>query len=161
MRKRLRLSICLAVAIFASVAVSAGPALAKSVEAGVLKCDVASGWGFVFGSSKDLKCVFTPAGTEETERYSGEIDKYGVDIGYTEGAVILWLVFAPSKDVPAGGLEGTYVGATAAAAAAAGLGANVLLGGGNSIALQPVSISGQRGLNVAAGIGAVKLKAAK
>jgi hypothetical protein len=42
-----------------------------------------------------------------------------------------------------------------------GLGANVLLGGGNSIALQPLSISGQEGLNVAGGIGAITLKAVK
>ena len=157
----LRMSVCLAVGILSALGPSSRPALAEQVQVGVLKCDVASGWGFVFGSSKDLKCVFTRAGANETERYTGEINKYGVDIGYTESGVILWAVFAPSKAVPAGGLQGTYAGATAEVSASVGLGANVLIGGGNSIALQPVSISGQTGLNVAAGIGAVKLKAAK
>jgi hypothetical protein len=160
MRTFSRLSICFAAAALSALALSSPPAQADDIQVGVLKCDVASGWGFVFGSSKDLKCLFTRAGTKETERYTGEIDKFGVDIGYTESGVILWAVFAPSKDVPAGALKGTYAGATAEVTASAGLGANVLVGGGNSIALQPLSISGQQGLNVAAGIGAVKLRPA-
>ena len=41
-----------------------------------------------------------------------------------------------------------------------GLGANVLVGGSNDqIALQPVSIEGMTGLNVAAGFGQITLKA--
>ena len=160
MSTSLRLSICFAVAILAVAGTSSRPAHADEVQVGALKCDVASGWGFVFGSSKDLKCAFTRAGAKESEHYTGEIRKFGVDLGYTESGVILWAVFAPSKDVPVGGLQGTYAGATAEATAAMGLGANVLVGGGNSIALQPVSISGQQGLNVAAGIGVVQLKAA-
>jgi hypothetical protein len=40
-----------------------------------------------------------------------------------------------------------------------GAGANVLVGGfHNSIALQPVSIEGQNGLNVAAGVAELSLK---
>ena len=42
-----------------------------------------------------------------------------------------------------------------------GLGANVLVGGlDKSIALQPLSVEGNKGLNVAAGIGAISLKSA-
>jgi hypothetical protein len=42
-----------------------------------------------------------------------------------------------------------------------GLGANVLVGGlDKSIALQPLSIEGNKGLNVAAGIGSISLKSA-
>jgi hypothetical protein len=52
------------------------------------------------------------------------------------------------------------VGASAAAAAGLGLGANVLLGGSNDqIALQPASVEGIQGLNVAAGFGQITLKA--
>ena len=41
---------------------------------------------------------------------------------------------------------------------AAGLGANVLVGGSSrTVALQPVSVQGQVGLNVAAGIGDLEL----
>ena len=130
------------------------------VKAGLLKCNVSSGWGFIFGSSKDLKCLYSPL-DGAAERYRGEIEKYGIDIGYTQSGVLIWTVFAPTADLQPGALEGNYVGATAEVTAGIGLGANVLLGGGESIALQPLSVSGQEGLNIAAGIGAVNLKSAQ
>jgi hypothetical protein len=50
-------------------------------------------------------------------------------------------------------LAGHYAGPTASAALGVGVGANVLIGGfKKSIALQPVAIETQNGLNVAAGI---------
>jgi hypothetical protein len=58
-----------------------------------------------------------------------------------------------------GVLEGGYGGVTASATVVGGVGANVLVGGfDKSVALQPVSIEGNTGLNVAAGIGALNLK---
>ena len=57
-----------------------------------------------------------------------------------------------------GALAGAYAGATASATVGVGAGANVLVGGFNrSITLQPVSIEGNTGLNVAAGIGEITL----
>ena len=127
------------------------------VKVGTLTCNVASGWGFVFGSTKDLHCTFH--GTKGPEHYTGTISKFGVDIGYTEGGVLVWGVFAPSSDVRAGALEGDYAGATASATVGVGLGANVLIGGlDKSIALQPVSVQGNTGLNLAAGVGVITLK---
>jgi hypothetical protein len=38
-----------------------------------------------------------------------------------------------------------------------GVGANVLFGGGNSISLQPLSIEGNKGVNVAGGIAEMTL----
>jgi hypothetical protein len=131
------------------------------VKVGVLRCDVGSGVGFIFGSSKDVECLYSPGGDKATEKYVGEIKKYGVDIGYSKSGVMVWAVLAPSADVKAGALAGSYAGATAEAAAGAGAGANVLLGGGNSISLQPLSISGVEGVNVAAGLGVLDLKAAE
>ncbi|MGE4247557.1 MAG: DUF992 domain-containing protein, partial [Parvibaculaceae bacterium] len=67
--------------------------------------------------------------------------------------------FAPG-DVRPGALSGTYVGATAEATAAIGAGANILVGGFNkNVTLQPVSLSGQTGLNVAAGVAELVLEA--
>jgi len=40
------------------------------VKAGILKCHVASGFGFVFGSSKDLKCVYSPDNAKDSQRYT-------------------------------------------------------------------------------------------
>jgi hypothetical protein len=115
--------------------------------------------GFIFGSSKDLDCIF--ARTDGVaERYTGTINKYGVDLGFTKEAQIIWLVFAPGNIGP-GALAGNYVGGTASATVGVGAGANVLLGGGSGqVTLQPVSVEGSVGLNVAAGIGAVELKKA-
>jgi len=148
-------------AALAASALLAAPAVADSpgVKIGVLTCNVASGWGFVFGSSKDLNCTY--AHGDHTERYSGGISKFGVDIGYTAGSVIVWGVFAPTLDTAAGALAGDYAGATGSAAVVGGVGANVLVGGLNrSITLQPLSIEGYTGLNVAAGIAVITLHAA-
>lgn len=156
------LALCAALLVATTLAPEAkAQSTQEGVKVGMLTCNVGSGWGFIFGSSKELKCVFAPAGDKPSERYSGTIDKFGIDIGYTAAGVILWGVLAPTSDVGPGALAGTYGGVTAQATAGVGLGANVLLGGGNSISLQPVSISGQKGLNVAGGIAAVTLRAAR
>jgi hypothetical protein len=61
-----------------------------------------------------------------------------------------------------GSLAGSYVGASAEATVGAGLGANVLVGGfQRSVALQPVSVSGQTGLNFALGVGDLELRPAR
>ena len=152
----------LAAAMAAAGALSLGStadAAPHGVKVGTLTCNVASGWGFVFGSSKDLHCSFAPNKAPMGEHYEGTINKFGVDIGYTSGGVIVWAVFAPSSDLRHGALQGDYAGATASATAGVGVGANVLLGGfDRSIALQPLSIEGNTGLNVAAGIGNISLK---
>ena len=147
-----------------SVAALSTAALAQAGKSGVnvgsLQCRVSGGMGFVFGSSKDLDCLFVrPDGVGE--RYVGTINKYGVDLGFTKEAQIVWLVFAPGN-IARGALAGDYVGGTASATVGVGAGANVLLGGGSGqVTLQPVSVEGSVGLNVAAGIGQVELKAVK
>lgn len=153
---------CLAAAALAIAAgLSVQPASAQSaVRAGVLNCDVTSGWGFVFGSTRDVNCTFTDS-ANKTERYVGHIDKFGVDIGYHAGGVVIWAVLAPTSNLGKGALAGTYGGVTGGAAVGVGAGANVLIGGSqNSVSLQPVSIEGMAGLNVAAGIAQIVLRPA-
>jgi hypothetical protein len=160
MKKQFRLLMGTAVAVAGLSLAGAADAAPHGVKVGELTCNVASGWGFVFGSSKDLHCTFRPSG-HMREHYTGSISKFGVDIGYTDGGVLIWGVFAPSSDVRKGALEGDYAGATASATVGVGVGANVLLGGlDKSIALQPLSVEGNKGLNVAAGIGSISLKSA-
>jgi hypothetical protein len=156
-----------AVALAASApsarAQGAAPAPASSsggaaVRAGYLTCHVAAGWGFIFGSSRKLSCAYALQ-PGYTEYYTGSITKFGADIGYLSSGVILWAVLAPTTQLGQGALTGHYGGATASAAVGVGAGANVLVGGfHNSIALQPVSIEGQNGLNVAAGVAELSLK---
>jgi hypothetical protein len=133
------------------------PAQPQGLQVGVLTCNVASGFGFMFGSSRAVNCTFSPT-RGPPQHYVGTINKFGVDIGYLQGGVIVWTVIAPTANPAPGSLFGTYTGATGSATVAVGLGANVLVGGsGNSIALQPVSIEGTTGLNVAAGIAEMTL----
>lgn len=129
------------------------------VRVGTLTCHEAAGWGFVFGSSHKVRCVFSGnADRGYPEHYEGAISKFGVDVGYKASGVIVWAVFAPTNHLGRGDLSGHYGGATAGAAAGVGVGANVLIGGFHkSITLQPVSIEGETGLNVAAGIGELTL----
>ncbi|MFT7592931.1 MAG: hypothetical protein ACI8R4_000242 [Paracoccaceae bacterium] len=142
-------------AIVAATAASASEE--AKTQVGILKCDVAGGIGLILGSKKALDCVFTKNdGTTET--YVGRILKIGMDIGATKDSVIGWAVLAPSGQNDVGALEGKYVGVSAEATVVGGVGANVLVGGGNSFALQPLSLQVQTGLNVAGGIGSVKLE---
>lgn len=153
-------------AIFAAVLALPTVAAAESinrVEMGVLDCAVSGGSGFIFGSTKDLSCTFKSADSSRPEEsYFGAISKYGIDVGRTEGGVISWAVFAPTTDqYEPGALAGTYGGVSAEATVGAGLGANVLVGGSNeTIALQPVSVGAQTGLNFALAISQLELRTA-
>lgn len=127
------------------------------VAAGVLTCNVSSGWGFVFGSTRSLNCIYSTTG----ERYVGQIDKFGVDLGFTSAGVIVWTVIAPTVNLAPGALAGQYGGPTASATVAVGVGAHALIGGSNNtISLRPLTIEGNTGLNVAAGIAGVSLTSA-
>jgi len=154
--KTFRLMLGTAVAVAGLGLASAANAAPHGVRVGDLTCNVASGWGFVFGSSKDLHCTYR--GNGHMEHYTGSINKFGVDLGYTGSQVLVWEVFAPTSDMRKGALEGDYAGAQAQATVVLGVGANALVGGfDKSIALQPLSIEGSKGLNVAAGIGEISL----
>ncbi|WP_373506144.1 DUF992 domain-containing protein [Aestuariivirga sp.] len=141
------------------MALAITPAVAKDgVKVGVLTCNVDGGVGLIIGSSKAMDCTFERSGSSKVEHYTGRIGKLGVDIGITGKTTMGWAVFAPGQ-LKSGSLAGSYGGATAEATVAVGLGANVLVGGSNkSIALQPVSVQAQTGLNVAAGIASLKLE---
>ena len=128
------------------------------VQSGSLTCDVSAGIGLIIGSQRNVSCTFTPSLPGPIEYYTGTISKLGVDLGVTAGGVMVWLVFAPTSR-PVGALAGTYVGGSAEATVVAGVGANALVGGSNrSVALQPLSVSGQVGLNIAAGVAGLDLR---
>jgi hypothetical protein len=149
----------IAVVLFALSA--AAPAAAQSrVQVGVLDCRGAGGVSFVVGSVNNLGCEFRPNGGYP-QRYVATIRRYGVDLGISGNSVLTWLVFAPSRDVGYGVLSGTYVGASAGAAVGVGVTANALVGGSdNSFNLQPLSVAGGTGLNVAAGVAGLELRPA-
>ncbi|MCC7252335.1 MAG: DUF992 domain-containing protein [Hyphomicrobium sp.] len=136
----------------------ASPAFSQTkVKAGTLTCTGGAGVGLILGSKKTYDCTYVSL-SNRSERYSASITKIGLDIGVTNESTMIWTVLAPS-DVVKGGLRGNYAGATADAAIGVGGGAKVLLGGSNdTIALQPVSVQGQTGLNLAVGVAELSIR---
>jgi Protein of unknown function (DUF992) len=152
-----------AVAIAAMLAMVMGSAMAQpnQIQVGTLTCSMSSSIGLVLGSQKNVNCTFKGQPGEPEEAYTGTMTTIGLDIGVTTGGVVVWAVFAGSNR-QTGMLAGTYAGATAEVSIAAGLGANVLVGGSNhTVALQPLSVQGQKGLDIAGGIGALELHPAR
>ena len=154
-----------AIAVLAVAAAVALPipasAQANRTKVGTLSCDVSGGIGLIITSKKDLTCMFTPSQPGPREVYLGSIAKFGLDLGATAGGEMVWAVYAPTTR-KFGALAGDYGGATAEATVGAGLGANVLVGGSDrTVALQPVSVQGQAGLNVAAGVAELRLRPAR
>lgn len=154
---------------FAALAVVAAMALPASsmaqgperTKVGSLTCDISAGIGMIITSKKEVTCMFTPSQPGPREVYTGSITKFGLDVGATAGGEMVWAVYAPTTR-RFGALAGHYAGATAEATVGAGLGANVLVGGSNrTVTLQPVSVQGQAGLNVAAGVAGLDLRPAR
>jgi hypothetical protein len=130
-------------------------------KVGMLSCDISAGLGLIVASKKELTCLYTPSQGGPKEVYVGSISKFGLDIGATAGGEMAWAVYAPTS-AGLGALAGNYGGATAEATVGVGLGANVLVGGSNrTVSLQPISVQGQEGLNLAVGVTGLELRRAR
>ena len=142
----------------AALVVSPQAAQAQRVRAGVLNCDVSGGIGLIIGSQRTVNCLFTPDIPGPQEGYFGTITKFGLDLGATVAGSLVWAVYADTTR-GLGFLAGDYAGASGEATVAVGLGANVLVGGSNrTVALQPLSVLGQVGLNIAVGVANLSLR---
>jgi len=147
---------CIAVAAITAFVASSAKAQVPRLQVGTLRCSLSASIGLVVGSERNVSCILSSDLTPD-EVYEGQLTKLGLDLGVTTGGRIIWAVFATTNRY-AGMLSGHYVGATAEASIAVGLGANVLIGGSNqSIALQPLSVQEQTGFNIAAGVGELSL----
>ena len=147
------------IAAAALVTIHATPVRAQParIQVGTLNCTLSSSVGMVVGSRRNVNCIFRSDNAPDDD-YTGTLTRVGVDIGVTTGGVIVWAVFANTNRY-SGMLAGHYVGATAEASIAVGLGANVLVGGSNSsVALQPLSLQGQVGFDIGAGISELTLR---
>jgi hypothetical protein len=130
----------------------------QRVQVGIIECRGGASIGFIVGSVTHLGCVLRVDGMPE-DRYVATIRKVGLDLGITEESALAWGVFAPSARLGPGDLSGNYAGVDGSAAIGVGAGGNVLVGGSNnSIALQPLSVQGQVGLSVAAGLESLELR---
>jgi hypothetical protein len=143
----------------AAMTALAAPASAQSpARVGFLHCAVAPGAGMVVASARALDCTFTPSTPGPVERYVGTVTRYGLDLGVTGPGDIDWAVLAPTAVIGPGALSGGYGGVGAAATLGIGGGAALLTGGNAATtSLQPLSVHGQSGANIAAGIEGIRL----
>lgn len=157
------MSVLAALAVVSAVAVPA-PSMAQAPgrdRVGTLTCDISGGIGMIIASKKDVTCMFTPSQPGPREVYVGSITKFGLDVGATGGGEMVWAVIAPSNRA-FGALAGSYAGASGQATVGAGVGANVLVGGSDrTVSLQPLSVQGQVGLNLALGVAGLELRPAR
>ena len=148
----------ISIAIAATLASIASANALPPVRAGILQCQGGQNVGFVVGSVTNLECVFKSEG-RRPEPYIATVRRYGLDLGITAQTQLAWAVNAPNGRLSRGDLSGNYGGVGANASVGVGGGGNFLVGGpANSYALQPLSVQGQTGLNVAAGIADVRLE---
>lgn len=143
-----------------------GAATAASAQGrakvGTLNCNLSPSIGFIIGSRQRVSCRYVPGGPFPQEIYVGHFSTAGLDIGVNGGGRMIWAVFAPTNGYYRGALAGTYVGASADVAVGIGLGANALVGGSRrSIALQPLSVEANTGVNLAAGVARLRLHLAR
>jgi hypothetical protein len=128
-------------------------------KVGVLSCRSSASIGLILGSHQKLRCSFRPDNGGPAESYAGHVNRLGLDIGVKAGGVMAWAVFAPASGLHHGALAGTYVGASGSISVGLGVGANALVGGSHrSVALQPLSVEGQVGVNLALGVAGLTLR---
>ncbi|PSH61457.1 DUF992 domain-containing protein [Phyllobacterium brassicacearum] len=138
-----------------------GANAAETLQIGTLSCDVSKGIGMFVVEKQTMSCVFRQTSGGNTDKYAGSIDQYGVALGETAAGHLIWSVVAATGAPPAGALAGTYAGVGANASVGVGAGANVLVGGtGKAFSLQPISVEGQEGINIAGGVTTVTLTSA-
>ena len=91
----------------------------------------------------------------------GTLDQFGVALGEVASGHLIWGGIAATGAVSSGALAGTYSGVGANASVGPGAGANILVGGASkSFSLQPISVEGQEGINIAGGVTTVTLSSA-
>ena len=148
----------IAIAIAALGASIASAQALPPVRAGILQCQGGQNVGFVVGSVTSFQCVFQSEG-RRPEPYVATVRRYGVDLGFTDQTRLCLGGERADRRLGRGDLAGNYGGVGANASVGVGFGGNFLVGGPqNSYALQPISVQGQTGLNVAAGIADIELQ---
>lgn len=168
---------CLSIAMAAILAMASGACQQQTarqlntananspIYIGALTCNVSGGSGYLFGSTKDLSCVYlTKDGVSQL--YDGEIRKFGLDIGYTRAGHMIWHVYqiaglvGDKTSTDPRFLVGNYGGEQASIAAGSSAGGNWLYGGrNNQVVMQATQLqdSSNAGYNLAYGIAELSL----
>jgi len=148
----------LVVAILLSACVTARAE--STTQAGRLTCRVAPSIGALIGSRRRISCKYMPKSQgDPVENYSGTITRFGFDVGFTAGGIMTWNVLARTRGHRRGSLAGHYVGVSGEISLGPGVGAKALIGGSRrTTVLQPVSVVGKIGANLALGVAGLTLR---
>lgn len=131
------------------------------VVAGTLTCEGQGAVGLIVGSKEKLNCKYEPSGGGRARHFSGSTTRVGLDVGVRGKSVMIWTVLGSTSQLPSENLGGSFAGVSADVAAGLGVGANVLVGGNKkSVVLQPLSVKGETGINIALGVSSLTLKPA-
>ena len=140
------------------LAVGAAQAQDATGKVGTLICEGQGTVGLILGSKQSLDCTYKPS-KGRTETYVGTITKVGLDVGVTGKSTMIWSVVSSTTKLGPRFLAGNYAGASAGASVGVGGAANLLVGGNkNSVTLQPFSVQGQTGVNLAVGVAGFTLR---
>lgn len=151
--------LCFGLAVmFGIMASNVATAETAKLKVGTLTCQGNGGVGLILGSQEQLSCKYTPADNRAPSYLAGKITRIGLDVGVRGKSVMVWTVLGSTTKLPAEALGGKFAGASADIAAGIGAGANILIGGNNkSVVLQPLSVKGQTGVNLALGVAGLTL----
>lgn len=138
-----------------------GAFAADKVTVGMLVCTGQGAEGHIFKATEKLSCLYQPNDKGAMpDKYTGQIEQIGIDIGKTGKGQMSWMVLAASADAYKQGiLAGKYGGLGVDAAAGVGGGANILLGDNKVFSLQPLSVEAHEGANIAVGVSKLTLTA--
>ena len=144
----------IAAAAFATAFALAAPAAEAATQAGILSCSLEGRTNAIVYSEAEYRCELKSSSDAVTSGvYTAKIKSIGVDLTWTADEVLGWAVLTVTDAAAGGQIDGDYFGAGADAAVGLGVGADVLVGGGdNAFALQPFALSGQTGIGLAAGV---------
>ena len=138
--------------------ISLAQADTAKVRVGTLTCKGKGRIGWIIGSQEKLACIFESSGKGPKRNLVGTVTNFGLDVGIKGASVMVWGVLGSTTSLPSDALYGRFAGVAADASLGLGAGAKVLVGGNNkSIVLQPLSVQGQTGINVAIGVTGLRL----
>jgi hypothetical protein len=130
-----------------------------TIRTGTLTCEGQPDLGLIVGSIEKLTCKYTPTAGAPVTQYAGTIGRIGLDLGLRGPSVLIWGVLATSTQIPGEALLGEFFGVAADASLGFGAGAQILVGGtAQSLVLQPLSVQGQMGINIAISVASLTLK---
>ena len=150
---------CIAPALVLGFMLVGTPAYSQgsSIRTRVLTCRTSASVGLIVGSRQRLRCQLK-TDNGKIQNYTGTIGRLGLDVGVTAGGADGMGGLGQYRQHSLRRARRRLCRGERRRILGAGVGANVLVGGTRkSISLQPLSVEGQVGVNLALGIAKMTL----